>query len=112
VRVGDLDVPAAGLERVVDQAGAGHRLDDAADGLCMDLVDSSREPLQRIDVRWNGELVEVLSLLGEQADINLLSAEIESSVQHVKRASLVLGWWTPLSVSPTEALLHGSPERQ
>ena len=21
-----------------------------------------------------------------------------------------LGWWTPLSVSPTEALLHGSPK--
>ena len=28
LRVGDLDVPALLLERVVDEPGAGHRLDD------------------------------------------------------------------------------------
>ena len=37
--IGDLDVPAAGLERVVDEPGAGHRLDDRVDGLGMDLID-------------------------------------------------------------------------
>jgi hypothetical protein len=31
--VGDLHVPALLLERVIDEAGAGHRLDDGTDGL-------------------------------------------------------------------------------
>jgi hypothetical protein len=55
----------------------------------VDLVDPPGEPPQRLDVGRDGQLVKVLSLPGEQADIELLATEIESSVQHVKRASLV-----------------------
>jgi hypothetical protein len=41
-----------------------------------DLVDPSRERSQRVDVGRDGELVEVLSLAGEQAAVNLLSTEV------------------------------------
>jgi hypothetical protein len=67
--VGDIDIPAAGLERVVDEPGAGHRLDDGADGLSVDLVDATGQGSQRVDVRCDGELVEVVALVGEQADV-------------------------------------------
>ena len=80
--VGDLDVPALLLERVVDEPGAGHRLDDGADRLTVDLLDSSREPSQRLDVRGDGELVEVLPSVGEQTDVDLASTEIQSGMQH------------------------------
>ena len=74
--VGDLDVPALLLERVVDHSGAGHRFDDGADGLVVNLVDSPGERSQRVDVRRDDELVEVFSLLGEQADVDLVSTQI------------------------------------
>ena len=61
--VGDLDVPAFLLERVVDQPGAGHRLDDRADRLSVDLVDPPSQGLKRVDLRRDDELVELLSLL-------------------------------------------------
>jgi hypothetical protein len=61
--------------------------------LAVDLFDPPREVLQRVDVGCDGELVEVFSLIGEKADVDFASTQIESSVQHVKRASLVpLGW--------------------
>ena len=50
LRVGDLDLPALLLERVVDEPGAGHRLDDRPDGLGVDLVEPAREPPQGLDV--------------------------------------------------------------
>jgi hypothetical protein len=81
----------AGLERVVDEPRSGHRLDHGADRFGVDLLDPASEGLQRVDVGWDGELVKVLSVIGEQADIEFLATEVESSVQHVKRASLVLG---------------------
>jgi hypothetical protein len=48
--VGDLDVPAFSFEGVVDDPGAGHRLDHRADRLAVDLLDSSGESSQRVDV--------------------------------------------------------------
>jgi len=60
----------------VDEPGAGHRFDDGADGLSMDLVDATGQGSQRVDVRWDGELVEMSTLVGEQADIELASTEI------------------------------------
>jgi hypothetical protein len=42
----------------------------------MDLLDSTGEGLQRLGVGRDGELVEVLSRLGEQADVKSLSTEI------------------------------------
>jgi hypothetical protein len=80
--VGDLDVPALLLERVVDEPSAGHRLDDGADRLCVYLVDSSRERSQRVDVRRDGELVEVFPVAGQKTDVDLASTEIQSGVQH------------------------------
>jgi hypothetical protein len=41
--IGDLDVPALLLERVVDEPGTGHRLDHGADGLSVDLVDATSQ---------------------------------------------------------------------
>jgi hypothetical protein len=42
----------------------------------MDLPDATNEGLQRLTVRRDGELVEVLSRIGEQADVKSLSTEI------------------------------------
>ena len=76
LRVGDLDVPALPLERVVDEPGSGHGLDDGTDRLTVDLVDPSCQPTQRVDVGRNRELVEVLSSVGEQADVELAPTEV------------------------------------
>jgi hypothetical protein len=46
------------------------------------------EPPQRIDVGWNRELVEMLSVAGEQTNIEPIPTEVESSAQHVKRGPL------------------------
>jgi hypothetical protein len=56
LRIGDLDRPALPLERVVDDPGAGHRLDDGADRFAMDLVDPPRQRAQRVDVGRGDEL--------------------------------------------------------
>ena len=80
--VGDLDVPALLLERVVDEPSAGHRLDDGADRLSVYFVDSSRERSQRVDVRRDGELVEVFPVVVQKTDVDLASTEIQSGVQH------------------------------
>ncbi|MGC1814372.1 MAG: hypothetical protein WA696_09570, partial [Solirubrobacterales bacterium] len=39
--------------------------------------------LQRVDVWGDGELVEVLPVIAQKADVEALSAEIQSGVQHV-----------------------------
>jgi hypothetical protein len=72
----------------VDDPRPGHRLDHGRDRLCVQLVDPAREPAQRVDIARHGELVQMLSLIGEQADVELPSAQVESSVQHMQRASL------------------------
>jgi hypothetical protein len=64
------------LERVVDEPHAGHRLDDGRDGLGVDLVDAPSQPSQGVDVGRDGELIEMLSPIGEQADVELLPAQI------------------------------------
>jgi len=74
----------------VDDPRPGHRLDDRANGLYVDFVDPPGEPPQRVDLGRDREPVEVLPPLGEQTHIELLATETESSVQHAKRASLVL----------------------
>jgi hypothetical protein len=82
VRVCDLDIPALLLERVVDEPGTGHRLDHRANRLPIDPVDPPGESPQRIRVGRHGELVDVLSPLGQQTDVDLLPAQIQSGVQH------------------------------
>jgi hypothetical protein len=39
----------------------------------MDFLDAASEPPQRVNVRRYGELVQVLSSIGEQANVKLLS---------------------------------------
>jgi hypothetical protein len=67
----------------------------------MNLVDPPGEPSQRGNVGRDGQL----ALLGEQTNIELLATEIESSVQHVKRASLVLRGL----VNTAERFTNGGP---
>jgi len=57
----------------MDDPRASHRLDYRAHRLAVDLPDSARKRSQRVDVRWYGELVQMLSLIGEQANVELLS---------------------------------------
>jgi hypothetical protein len=59
--------------------------EDPADRLAVHLPDALGEHPQRVEVGWNAELVEMLQVLGEQTNVEPLSTEIESSVQHVKR---------------------------
>jgi hypothetical protein len=66
----------------VDEPGSGHRLDHGANRFGVDLLDPRGEGLQRVDVGRDGELVEVLARIREQADVNFLPAEVQSSVQH------------------------------
>ena len=70
----------------------------------MHLPDALGEHPQRVDVGRNGELVEMLSVVGEQTNIELLSIEIESSVQHVIRG--LLG---ARLVDTAERLTNGGP---
>jgi hypothetical protein len=42
----------------------------------VDLLDSPGEGLQRADVRRDDELVEVLALIAEQADVDFTSTEV------------------------------------
>jgi hypothetical protein len=60
----------------------------AETGSRVHLVDPARQPAQRIHVGRHGEPVEPLSRIAEQTDVELLPAQIESSVQHMQRASL------------------------
>lgn len=91
--VRDLDRPAGLLEGVVDDPRPGHRLDHRADRLAVDLVDPAGERPQRVDVGGDGELIEMLSVIAEQADVEALAAEIQSGVQHLKGASFELAPW-------------------
>ena len=70
----------------------------------MDLGDPPGEGPQALDVGRDDELVEVLTLIGEQADVNLLSTEIESSA--TCEAGL-LG--VPRFVDTTERVTNGVP---
>jgi len=66
----------------MDQAGTGHRLDHTANRLPMALVDPPGKGPQPILIGRRGELVDVLSRLREQTDVDPLSAEIQPGVQH------------------------------
>jgi plasmid stabilization system protein ParE len=67
-RVRDLDLPAVKLELVVDEAGAGHRLD---------------RRLQRLPMPGNARAhFDRLAGLVEQVKVETLAAEIQTSVQH------------------------------
>jgi hypothetical protein len=49
----------------------------------MDLGDPPGESPQRVGIGRDGQLVQVLSVIGDEADIELFSTQIEPSVDHV-----------------------------
>ena len=69
----DLDRPAERLEGVVDEAGAGHRLDHPDHRLAVG-VDPACQPSQAVAIRRAGELLDQLALIGEQADVDPLAS--------------------------------------
>jgi hypothetical protein len=90
--------------------GAGHRLDDAADLFAVARCGGG-DGSGRLD-RRRGELVDRLAFVAQDADVDSISTEIETSVQHEKWASLVAPGFDAGSVSPGRpsfiAFLSGS----
>ncbi len=58
------------------EPGAGHRLDDGADLLTMDLLDPAGQSSERVDVGRHSKLIEMLPLVAHKADVDLPTAEI------------------------------------
>jgi hypothetical protein len=79
--VGDQHAPAALLERVVDEARAVHRIDHPADRPRPHRR-PGREAAQPVGVGRRGPLVDDLAPRRRQADLDLASTHIQSSVQH------------------------------
>jgi len=63
------------LQRVVNETGAGHRLDHPAHGHAV-LCDVAHKTTQTVGVRRRGELLDQLAVLREQADIKTFATEI------------------------------------
>jgi hypothetical protein len=66
--IGDQHVPTKLFERVVDEARAGHRLDDRAHRLAV-AIDAADEAVQALEVGRRLELLDDLAGVREQADI-------------------------------------------
>ena len=81
LRVGDQHLPAQSLERVVHEPRAGHRLDHPAHRQPI-AADTARQAPQALGVRRRGELLDHFRMLREQADIEPVATQIQSSVQH------------------------------
>jgi hypothetical protein len=60
--VGDLNLPTTAPERVVHEAGSGHRLDHGADRSAVELVDWPGEGLQRLTIWRADQPVELVAL--------------------------------------------------
>jgi hypothetical protein len=54
------------------------------------VVNSSRERSQRVEVRHDGELVELFPAVVQKTDVDLASTQIQSGAQHLNRASFEL----------------------
>jgi hypothetical protein len=72
---GDQDLPTKLLERVVNEAGAGHRLDHRAHGHVMALH-VAHKTAQTVSIGRCRELLDQLAVLREQADIQAFATEI------------------------------------
>jgi hypothetical protein len=90
----------------VDEAGAGHRLDNGAHRLTP-AFDAPDEAYEVVEVGRRLELLDDLALVGEQADVEAVSTHVESSVQHDEWASSGGSWFDAGSVSP-----RGPPSSQ
>ena len=72
---GDQNLPAKLLQRVVNEARAGHRLDHRTHGLAM-VPDTAHKTAQTVAVRRHGALLDQLAVLREQADVQAFATEI------------------------------------
>jgi hypothetical protein len=79
--VGNQHIPAVLFERVVDEASACHRLDDPAHRLAVPR-DPACQAANTIVIAGHGELLDQLAVRGQQADVEPLATQIQSSVQH------------------------------
>ena len=91
-------------------SGAGHRLDHGADGRRW-TCSIGGQGSQRVRVGWGGQLVQVFSGLGEQTDVDLLTAEIQSGVNIEVGPPFSSLRGDSRSVSPEGAPPHGSPKQ-
>jgi hypothetical protein len=80
-RIGDLHLPAGQLQPVVDEAGAGHRLDRCPHRPPV-AADPLGEPAKTIRVWGSRAYLERLPTLVQQVEVETLTAEIQTSVQH------------------------------
>jgi hypothetical protein len=80
-RVGDQHLPTELFERVVHEARPGHRLDHPADRQAM-RARAARQPAQAVGIRRRCPLLDDLAGPRQQAHIDLLSTQVQSSVQH------------------------------
>ena len=98
-------------ELVVHEASAVHRLHHAPHRLVIDR-DASRQPVQAVAVRRRREVIDQLAMIGDQADVNPPATQSKPTcnIEDGPPLSSLLG--DSRSVSPEEALLHGSPKRE
>jgi hypothetical protein len=79
--IGDLHLPTRQLERVVDEARPGHRLDDRVDRFPIGGEVPGQRP-KAVRVRWNRRDLDPVSAFIERTDVQSLSAQVESKMQH------------------------------
>src|SRR5262249_23724526 len=103
---GDLDLPTVQLEPIVHEASAVHRLDRGTDRLGVS-SDALAQVMQSISVRWSRAALDRRTLSIEQVKVETLATEIQAGVQHC--VGLPSSYEDARSMTPREALLHGSP---
>ena len=80
-RVGDQHIPAELLKAIMHEPRAGHRLDHPTHRQPV-APDTARQAAQTVGIRRRRELLDDLATRRQQADIDLASTQIQSSVQH------------------------------
>src|SRR5664280_1588631 len=79
--VGDRDIPAVSLERVMDEACPGHRLDRAVH-LVTEAQDVGSQPPQPRGIRTDGRHLDGPAVLVQDVHIEPLARQVQSRVQH------------------------------
>jgi hypothetical protein len=77
--VGDQHLPPVLDEFVMHEPGAVHRLDHAAYRLVID-GDSASEPVHAVAIGRRREMIDQLTLIGDQTDIDPSATEIQPDV--------------------------------
>jgi hypothetical protein len=90
--IGDRDIPAVPLKRVMDEARPGHRLDRAVH-LVAEAQDVGSQPPQPGGIRTDGRHLDGPAVLVEDVHIEPLARQVQSRVQH--------HWGLPVLVGST-----------